>query len=288
MEKILLSGKPLSYYLEVPQRSGEIEAGQLEKLLQAYPYSEQLHTLRVIRHYLASGRMDESLLQQAATYAKDRTQLAAVLSRLDDHSSTMTEDTPMAGSERYADDQPPGESAAANLEPEVPVAHSFASERYLETRDGEPKVVKTKIIDDDASDPIAQRKKADASGKKKSKRKKKTRLAKALADLEQKQVTEKSHVDDFVLWLQRLDGMIEEKSMKPAHAAKRKKKKSTPKQKKKKSSELSTPISETLADLLAMQGRTDQAIEMYKALGLKYPQKSTFFAAKIRDLANKT
>lgn len=42
--------------------------------------------------------------------------------------------------------------------------------------------------------------------------------------------------------------------------------------------------SETLADLLARQGYTDRAIGMYESLMLKFPEKSSFFAAKIKAL----
>lgn len=43
-------------------------------------------------------------------------------------------------------------------------------------------------------------------------------------------------------------------------------------------------ISETFADLLAAQGYKDQAMDMYKLLMAKYPEKSSFFAAKIEAL----
>jgi len=43
-------------------------------------------------------------------------------------------------------------------------------------------------------------------------------------------------------------------------------------------------ISETFADLLARQGYKDQALDMYKLLMAKYPEKSSFFAAKIEAL----
>jgi len=43
-------------------------------------------------------------------------------------------------------------------------------------------------------------------------------------------------------------------------------------------------VSETFADLLAAQGYKDKAIEMYIQLMEKYPEKSSFFAAKIEAL----
>jgi hypothetical protein len=43
-------------------------------------------------------------------------------------------------------------------------------------------------------------------------------------------------------------------------------------------------ISETYADLLAQQGYKDQAIDMYRRLMEKFPEKNRFFAAKIEAL----
>ena len=42
--------------------------------------------------------------------------------------------------------------------------------------------------------------------------------------------------------------------------------------------------SETLAAVLAMQGHKEKAIAMYERLSLQYPEKSSFFAAKIKEL----
>lgn len=43
--------------------------------------------------------------------------------------------------------------------------------------------------------------------------------------------------------------------------------------------------SETLADLLALQGQKSKAIKMYQTLSLKFPEKSRLFADKIAELA---
>ncbi len=45
-------------------------------------------------------------------------------------------------------------------------------------------------------------------------------------------------------------------------------------------------VSETLADLLALQGKKDKAIKMYKTLSLKFPKKSRSFAKKIEELSS--
>jgi hypothetical protein len=46
-------------------------------------------------------------------------------------------------------------------------------------------------------------------------------------------------------------------------------------------------ITETYADLLANQGYIEKSIQMYEALMLRNPEKSSFFAAKIQKLKNK-
>jgi tetratricopeptide (TPR) repeat protein len=45
-------------------------------------------------------------------------------------------------------------------------------------------------------------------------------------------------------------------------------------------------VSESLAKILAMQGNVEKALEMYKKLSLKFPEKSTYFASKIKELQN--
>ncbi len=46
-------------------------------------------------------------------------------------------------------------------------------------------------------------------------------------------------------------------------------------------------VTETLANIYARQGQIHKAIEIYKQLSLKYPEKKTFFASRIRFLNEK-
>ncbi len=75
----------------------------------------------------------------------------------------------------------------------------------------------------------------------------------------------------------------DEKKIKVRKKKKKKKKKTKSKGKSPKELELQPDIAtETLANLLASQGHREEANEMYRLLSLKYPEKSSYFAAKIK------
>jgi hypothetical protein len=46
-------------------------------------------------------------------------------------------------------------------------------------------------------------------------------------------------------------------------------------------------ITETLAKIMLMQGKINESIAMYEQLGLKYPEKSNYFAAQIELIKKK-
>jgi hypothetical protein len=47
-------------------------------------------------------------------------------------------------------------------------------------------------------------------------------------------------------------------------------------------------VSETLADILAQQGKKERALQMYKKLSLMFPEKMTYFAKKIETISKST
>lgn len=105
----------------------------------------------------------------------------------------------------------------------------------------------------------------------------------------------------FLRWLQKLESgnvqggfvdMEEDQKRSKGTPPRKKKKKKKKKKKRKKWSEESlkadeTLVSEALADLLAHQGHTQKAIDMYEKLRLTIPEKSVFFAQKIEALKQK-
>jgi len=82
----------------------------------------------------------------------------------------------------------------------------------------------------------------------------------------------------------------EEEEKKPTfyHFEKPKKEFYSPAKKAKESvSENAMPVSETLAQIFALQGNINKAIQVYEQLSLSFPEKKSFFASQIRNLKRK-
>lgn len=271
MDSLLVNDKPILYYLQEPRRTGEIHEGVLDELLQKYPASEHLHYLKLVQHFLATGDWDRDLLTKAASHTNDRQVLHRRMASVAELAAVS-----------------PAERESPELE-QSPLSDELPSEQVGPAADSaqpaervEPKVVKTIIIaDPEPPEPIKVTKKKK---KKKRKKPKPSRLHKALVELNEAEAAAKP--SDFVAWLKQLEDVARLREVASVQGKSSKRRK--PKKKKKLEPILDeTPISETLASLLAKQGRILQAQAMYEQLSLKYPEKSSFFAAKIKALADK-
>ena len=143
---------------------------------------------------------------------------------------------------------------------------SKTSELKLKKKKSKSKKIKSK--------PEVQETKSKNSTKKKKKVKKKDQKNKGSKSLI---IESSSGLSDFSTWLLSQEGKTELNHLKKS------KKKVKSKQKKKVKKDKSV-VSEPLADLLASQGHTDEAIDMYQRLSLIFPEKSAFFAAKIEKI----
>lgn len=95
---------------------------------------------------------------------------------------------------------------------------------------------------------------------------------------------EYSGISDFSKWLLSFKkDDVEKKIRKEEKAARKKKIEDNARKSVTKSSAI---ISEPLAEILASQGHLDDAKKMYEQLMHKYPEKSSYFAAKINNLIN--
>ncbi|MCE2790250.1 MAG: hypothetical protein LW630_10110 [Saprospiraceae bacterium] len=96
------------------------------------------------------------------------------------------------------------------------------------------------------------------------------------------QMREYSGISSFSIWLLSFqEEDVEKKIRKEAKAAKRRALEESARKSVTSSPEV---ISEPLADILASQGHLDAAKKMYTQLMMKYPEKSSYFAAKIENL----
>lgn len=105
--------------------------------------------------------------------------------------------------------------------------------------------------------------------------------------------TEPKSFTDWLRMGEILDGKKEderEEEKKPSfyHFEKPKKEFYSPLKKAKESvSENAMPVSETLAQIFALQGNINKAIQVYEQLSLSFPEKKSFFASQIRNLKRK-
>ncbi|MEM7101773.1 MAG: tetratricopeptide repeat protein [Bacteroidota bacterium] len=153
------------------------------------------------------------------------------------------------------------------------------------------------------NDQIAEsvKEKGKAKNEKKNRKKKKVEKSKKVKLASFRNASNTESEVSFVSWLSSLPStpFQHQEEKKPKKQKKSKPKKKRPKvsekkpvQKKKKVNHIAEQsledhfdnISDTLADLLALQGNKTKAIAMYEQLILKFPEKSTYFAVKIEKL----
>jgi len=112
-------------------------------------------------------------------------------------------------------------------------------------------------------------------------------------DVESVATTQPKSFTDWLKMGQMIHGDKEEQveeEKKPSfyHFEKPKKEFYSPAKKAKESvSENAMPVSETLAQIFALQGNINKAIQVYEQLSLSFPEKKSFFASQIRNLKRK-
>jgi len=285
----------LADILANPSRVGELPAQDLEQLATKYPQSEHVHLLRYLHHLHTTGEIHEALLAKASMHASNRNVLAEWTQRFGRDTSQATvvpasapkiASVPEEDLTKVTAKSAPRKTSKKKKKKSTPILEKPAAqiEPPLASTWIIPGVEEELIIEE----PVKAAKKGGSksiSGKKSNKRKRKksktTRLTKIIE--EQKDSRDpftNGESNEFLKWLRRMDQLGVQQ--KPAKKTKQKSKK---KRKKKVETDI---ISETLAELVALQGRPGKAIEIYEQLRLKYPEKSAFFALKIKDLQDKS
>lgn len=273
-------------YFQEKSELDTLSVTEIESLIARFPYSSVYRMLLAKKMPSAPGQhimlytdnrlmlLDLSQMQgvegEIATLPDQENMTAATVPSVS-MAPTAENDVPQAEKEQKFDVGPEAPVITAE---EDQHAGTPASDRDLadeqETPDAEDKVV---VASDEKSlsEPLHAKVGKSKSGKKKSK--------KFL-------LKEYSGLSEFSKWLLSLKEPDLEKKIKKEEkeAKKRELRKNVMKSVTKKES----LVSKSLADLLASQGHLDDAKKMYEQLMQKFPEKSSYFAAKINDLLNKS
>ena len=309
--------RSLTYYLEHPEQVTELSEAEINNLVRQYPYAQSIKWLKA-RYDLDLGlpTMRESVLAAAA--ATDdlvflRYQLLHDSSKVQKLKANLQKPQPQVNDEVPLDiERTPvttaiEDEADTTLEEPLMDKEEETSEelKVLEDPSEKPEQQEKLEINPVPNIPQAQDdtrktgadKEGTAKGALPAKGKTDDSLVLPTAEMKARQVDDllneySSEISGFSKWLlaqENLEGVVPEEVPEPSKKSVKKKKKRKKKSKLEKLIDHSIVeregvISETYADLLATQGYTQKAIELYQRLMLKFPEKSGYFAAKIEEL----
>ena len=235
--------------------------GILSKLLKKYPFSLNIRYKHLELSTLHSKELDPIALKRLSTYAIDKQFLKMRFKKLN-----KSKDSYWLNQDAYQ-----AKSQQSNLPEESLEQESIQSPSAIispsETNQIQQKDVEQKTNEQNLS-----------------------MSAKNHKDEKEDQSPEEARFTDWLEGLKksRRSELTEKQPTAKKKDKNKKKKKKAKKHKAKKKNELEQAeiISETLAELMAKQGYTEKAIEMYNRLSLLFPEKNSYFAGKIEDLKN--
>lgn len=301
--------KVLQNYHNIPDEDRE----RLHELAISYPYSQIIHTLVAKANHDAQTSIAAQTLNYAAMYASDRSVLKAIIRETPEHQKSsqkvyneevsaapLQEQTPAAGKRKVTVDPAMLSEDSNSLRDEILVdleALRKSKANYMEwlQEDTEksnktaPKASKTKSegtekktakkkatkttesVAKSTEEETAPAPKKKGTGKKKGRTKKKTAGEKTISSKENDD-DQKDIIETFI-------------SKEPSITAK-------PLQSSENQPDLSEAstafnedlVSENLANILVNQGKKEKAIDIYKKLIWKFPQKKAYFASRIEEL----
>jgi tetratricopeptide (TPR) repeat protein len=272
------------------------QAEEIEELRHQYPYSQFLHALSARTAKDQNFVNQQALLQLAAVYCTDRTVLKEIMTSTS--FNQQTEDTPVVTAT----------TSSAGIDYAVEIIHDM--ERLHELKDNFERMFMNSAAEfmSNTMSPVKHVSEAESSEAehKRSKRQRLIELAKELLPEEQHEDSKKTVRRDS-----ERNPIIEEiqatkKKIQPANEKTKeqiqlieqyintKPSRTPPKAKEEANLDLASTlksgefgeniVSETLAEILVKQGKKEKAIEVYKKLIWKFPQKKAYFAAQIEDL----
>ncbi len=261
------------------------EVALFEKMATQYPYSQIIHTLVAKHHHEVKSSDAKASIQKAAIYATDRVVLKKII-----------ESSP----KQVVVKEPTSLTSAPPIAPPIPQESPEKSERtgvsdinqlrkdlYLHLEELQQSKKPFKVTQ---STPTKKKVRKEVFAKTKVKTKKKT-IVKKKTKIEQKpaQRVKKKVENNSKILSQKEQVDLIEKFIKSPPKITKNKIKSSVNEDQEDLSVKSTKIeedfaSENLAKILIKQGNKEKAIDIYKKLIWKFPQKKAYFATQIEGL----
>jgi hypothetical protein len=252
---VRMSGSTPSSYFIGTTNLQQLDAAELKQQLVSVPFDTSLRLLTAIKS--GDARMGQSML-----YSRDRIFLAKM----------MEENTEETFSQNKRDTSVMTEEQEGIKEDGVRV---LAELELQQTEEETIPVIPTSadIVEQDDPDlelMPGKKKKKDGSGGIKQKSKQSFRLK------------EYSGISPFAQWL--VSFKVDDLDKRLKKEAKKEKKRLLEENARKSVTRSSSTISEPLAEILRIQGHFEDAKKMYGQLMQKFPEKSSYFAAKIDEI----
>jgi hypothetical protein len=270
----------LLLFLDQPEKLSRVSYQELKTLVMEHPYFAHAHQLLLYKSKLSAHKDYVHDLNRAAAYSVDRSQLRLKLRQLDTEEQVPEE----------LEVLPKGDETVA--EPPVTSAPASATAQPTPDPDQTPAVEAIEISENAPEEPQPEQVRwtipAAAS--------KETAIPQEASAPPLPEPLEKN---SFRTWHRRPGITIPFQPSNQLHVGQQPEQHKTPAARDIPSEqpdynqqaatsvlENTAIISASLADLLAKQGHTEKAVEMYARLSLIFPEKSTYFAAQIEKLKN--
>lgn len=237
-------------YLNAPEKLSEKSIGSLEQLAKDFPYCSSIEVLLILNYFKEKNIQFEARLSRTAIKSENRNTLRKKLNVLSE--SIITFDLPDEFTERVNDQQ----------------SHFIdSSQRAKEVKETE------KIRDLKAR---IERKLAEIEHAKKEAKSQKTTTKSKLSDIDSLKTANisKSSIELIDQFIDAAPSITRNKVefFNPLIKAKES------------ITDKENIVSETLAKIYYDQGYKEKAVKIYKKLSLKFPEKSSYFAAQISEI----